>query len=223
MKKKSKPESPTKDHAEILKRFYHEQEKKSQLFSGLKLGETLRRLRVKQDLSGAELCRRSGGLDPRTLVAIEKGRIKNPSLESLQKLAAGLGCLVKDIFAACETGLQQNYQVGSQKGAFQFEFPETGLKIISATPFRSPFFCGKLILAPKGHISGDLLKSPFPVFLEIVLGKVELTLEDQTLTLKEGENVFFNGGFSYALKNLLNRETVIWCVTASFSSRKGEA
>ncbi|MBI3999608.1 MAG: helix-turn-helix domain-containing protein, partial [Candidatus Omnitrophica bacterium] len=203
--------------------FLHEQEKKSESFSGLKLGETLRRLRERQGLSGAELCRRSGGLDPRTLVAIEKGRIKNPSIESLQKLASGLGCLVKDIFAACEMELEQNYWIGSQKGAFQFEFPKAGLKIISATPFRAPFFCGKLILAPKGYVSADLLKSPFPVFLEIVLGKVEFTLEKQTLTLKEGENVFFDGGFGYALRNLLNRETVIGCVTASFSSPKSEA
>ncbi len=178
------------------------------------IGETIRWLREKQGLTGAELCRRSGGLDPRTLTAIEKGRIRNPSLDKLQKIARGLGCLVKDLFGLMEMRVERNYRRGTQKGAFQMEVPELGMRVISATPPIGDFFCGKLTLSPQRKIDGKLLIRHAPVFLEVVLGRLEIQIEAELVNLKEGENLFFNGGFRHSIRNPLNRESTAWLVMA---------
>ena len=178
------------------------------------LGKKIRELREKCSLTGVELCRRSKGVDPRTLSAIEKGRIRNPSLETLQEIAGGLGCLVRDFFTQAEMDLDRNYHVGSQKGVFQMEFPKIGLKVVSATPPIPEFFCGKLILSPQRKVNGDLFSRRAPLFLEVVIGRVEFGIEDQTVTLKEGENLFFHGGLRHFFRNTLNRESALWLMTA---------
>ena len=60
----------------------------------LDIGQAVRRLREEKGLSGAELCRRGKGIDPKTLVALEKGRIRNPSIVTLEALAKGFGMTV---------------------------------------------------------------------------------------------------------------------------------
>ena len=196
-------------------------EKKSKAREKLDVGKAIRELREKKGLSGAELCRRSGGVDPATLSAIEKGRIRNPSLDLLQEISRGLGCLVRDLFTLAEMGIDRNYYFGSQKGAFQIEFPKVGLKIVSATPPTAEFFCGKLILGPQRKVAGDLLQCPAPIFLEVVMGQIEFGIEGERMVLKEGENIFFNGGLHHFLRNTSSRESALWLVTApSFFTRR---
>lgn len=178
------------------------------------LSENIRKLREKALLSGADLCRASGKLDPRTLSAIEKGRIRNPSLDTLQALAKGLGCLVRDLFTETELELTRNFYLGSQKGVFQMDFPALGLKVVSATPPIPQFFCGKITLSRQKKIAGELINRPTPIFVETVMGKVEFEVEGRVVILKEGENLFFNGGFRHSFKNLLARESTFWLVTA---------
>ena len=181
----------------------------------LMIGKTILKLREKAGLTGAELCRRSGSLDPRTLNAIERGRIRNPSLDSLQRIAKGLGCLVRDLFTHAEMEMDLNFYKGSPKGVFQIEFPKLGLKVVSVTPPNPHFFCGKVILAPKRKASGGLLANSSPVFIEVIMGRVEFSVEAEVVTLTEGENLFFNGGLRHSFRNLLNRESTLWLMTAT--------
>ena len=178
------------------------------------LGKNIRELRERAEISGAELCRRSGGMDPRTLNAIEKGRIRTPSIEILQAVAGGLGCLVRDLFTQAELKLDQNYHVGSAKGTFQMEFPREGVKIVSLIPAIPQFFCGKVILTPRGKVQGELPVRSCPVFIEVLIGKAEFWIEGEKVTLKEGENLLFNGGLGHRIQNPLSRECVLWMVTA---------
>lgn len=180
----------------------------------MRLGLTIRKLRERRGLSGAELCRRGRGIDPRTLNAIEKGRIRNPSLEHLERIAKGLGCLVSDLFSRAEVDLKRNYARGTSKGVFQMEFAKWGLKVVSATPPIPEFFCGKLILAPQRKVPGELLNRPSPLFLEVVIGRIEIAVENEAVTLSEGENLYFNGGLRHSFRNILNRESALWFVTA---------
>lgn len=189
-------------------------ERKDRSGEEMRLGLTIRELREKAGLSGAELCRRSGGIDPRTLNAIERGRIRNPSLANLQRIAKGLRCLVNELFIQAEMRLDRNYHRGSPKGIFQMEFPKWGLKVVSATPVIPEFFCGKLILAQQRKVTGELLARPSPVFLEVVIGRIEVTVEGESVILNEGENLFFNGGLRHSFRNVLNRESTLWLVTA---------
>jgi transcriptional regulator with XRE-family HTH domain len=180
----------------------------------MRLGEAVRRLREKTHISAAELCRRSGIIDPRTLSAVENGRIRSPSLGTLEGIAKGLGCLVSDLFTQAE--LQQGVVLsrGSQKGVFQMEFPKLGLKVVSATPPIADFFCGKLILAPLRKVSGNLPWSSHPLFFDVVIGRIEFEVGGEKTVLKEGENLFLRGGVAHTITNVLNRESALWFVTA---------
>lgn len=178
----------------------------------LSIGQTIVRLRERADLSAVELCRRSGSVDPKTLNAIEKGRIKNPSLGSLQGIAKGLGCLVRDLFSEAEIEQESNFFRGSQKGFFHMEFPGQPVKVVSATPPNAPFFCGKLIFGAKRRVDGDLLGHPQSILVEVVMGQLEVSVEDKPVLLKEGENLFFSGSFRYGFRNPLSREATTWLV-----------
>ena len=204
---------PTNFYAAVGKDLRRQAEK-GETQEEIRIGEAIRKLREKAGLTGAELCRRSGGMDPRTLTAIEKGRIRNPSIESLQGIAKGLGCLVRDVFTRAEMALDRNYYFGSQKGVYQMEFSKLGLKVVSATPPIPQFFCGKFILAPRQIVAGELFKRTAPLFLEVVMGQVEFGIEGEKLTLKEGENLLFNGGLRHSFRNTLNRESTLLIVTA---------
>jgi len=129
----------------------------------LELHRTIRDLRSRKGLSGIDLCRRAGDLDAKTLTAVEKGRIRNPSIKTLLSVARGLGVTVGDLFHQAEIRLDRNLYSGSQKGAFQMEFPQWGVRIVSFTPLIHDFFCGKLILAPKRKITEAVLHHPLPL------------------------------------------------------------
>ena len=180
----------------------------------LLLGKKIRELRERVGMTGAELCRRSGNIDPRTLNAIEKGRIRTPSIETLQAIAGGLGCLVRDLFTQAELQLEQNYHIGMPKGSFQMDFPKQGMRIISLIPVIPQFFCGKMILAPHGRVQGELPVRSCPVFIEVLMGKVEFWIEGEKAVLKEGENILFNAGLEHRIENPLTRECVLWMVSA---------
>ena len=94
------------------------------------------------------------------------------------------------------------------------DFPKRGVKIISLIPAISQFFCGKMILAPQGEVEGELPVRSFPLFVEVVMGQIEFWIENERVVLKEGENLLFNGGLQHRIKNPLNRESVLWIVTA---------
>ena len=180
----------------------------------IELGVTVRRLRQEKKITGVELCKRAGGLDPRTLTAVEKGRIQNPSIKTLQAISKGLGITVSDIFRQAETGGQRHFYLGSQKGAYQIDFPWWGLKMVSFTPLLKDFFCGKILLGPKKRLDQTLLKHSMPIFVAVLVGRFEVTVEWHRFELKEGENLFFNGILRHSFYNPLHRESVLLLMTA---------
>ena len=94
------------------------------------------------------------------------------------------------------------------------EFPNWGLKVVSATPPIPEFFCGKFILAPQRKVAGELVSRPSPLFVEVAIGRIEVEVEEETVSLKEGENLSFNGGLRHSFRNTLSRESTLWLVTA---------
>lgn len=175
---------------------------------------TVRQMRQSKKLTGAELCKRAGDLDPRTLTALEKGRIKNPSIATLKSVSRGLGVTISDIFREAEIQTDHHFYAGSQKGFCQIDFHLAGIKVVSFTPFIKDFFCGKLIMGPRKKLDQTLLKHPLPLFVSVLVGRVEIEVEKRRLSLREGENLFFNGILKHSFYNPLERESVLWMVTA---------
>lgn len=183
----------------------------------INLSEAIKKIRIKKQISGVELCRKTGNkLDPRTLTAVEKGRIKNPSIQTLQIIASGLGVTVSDLFKTAEMNFPSHFFLGTgtQKGSCTVEFHRQGIKLVSFTPLIRDFFCGKLIFESRKKLEGSLLGNFFSMYLSVLVGRFEVTVEDRKVTLKEGENLFFNGLFNHSLQNISQREGALLLVTA---------
>lgn len=180
----------------------------------LDIGRTVRSLREAKGMTGARLCRAAKDLDPRTLTAVEKGRIRNPSVKTLSSVARGLGMSVSELFRRAEARLERNLSFGNQKGTFSIDFPAKGVKITAFTPLVRDFFCGKMILAPRTRIDESILKHKAYWFVSGLLGRIEVTVEGEHFSITEGQNLFFNGFLRHSFYNPLHRESAILTVTA---------
>lgn len=178
------------------------------------INATIRQLRKEKGLSGVDLCRAAGDLDPRTLTALEKGRIKNPSIKTLTSVARGLGIPLSHIFRHAEIQKDHYLYAGTQKGYYQMEFPWLRLKIVSFTPFVRDFFYGKLIFSGRCRLEHTFLPQEKPIFVSVLVGRMEIRVENKVYHLKEGQNLFFNGALNHVFQNPLYREAVLMMITA---------
>lgn len=199
---------------EIMGQEIQERIRKSLAAEKIDINQAVRRIREEKALSGVALCERAGDLDPKTLTALEKGRIRNPSIKTLHAVSRGLGLTVSELFSHAEMGIDRHFYLGSQKGMFQIDFTGAGVKVISFTPFIKEFFCGKFIFAARQSLNETLLKHPRPIFVSTLIGRFEIVVEDRRITLREGENFFFNGILRHTFRNPMQRESVLWMVTA---------
>lgn len=153
-------------------------------------------------------------MDPRLLNAVEKGRIKSPSLQTLTALSRALGITLADFFTAVELEREDSFFAGSQKGNFTLEFQAAGARVVSFTPFIKNFFCGKIMLGPKKKFDQRLLRHAHPQFVSVILGRFEIQVGTRRVSLREGENLFFNGAIKHVIANPLHRESVLMLMTA---------
>lgn len=177
------------------------------------LGALIRSLREEKKMSGAELCRQAG-MDPRLLNALEKGRIRNPSIDTLARLSRILTVTLADFFVTAESRREECFSAGGQRGNFSMEFPSCGARLVSFTPFIREFFCGKIFLGPKKKLDQQLLKHPYPQFISVMLGQFQVEAGGRKVHLREGQNLFFNGALKHTIANPLHRESVLMIVTA---------
>jgi transcriptional regulator with XRE-family HTH domain len=180
----------------------------------LDVGQIVRRLRLEKGLSGAELCRRGKGIDPKTLVALEKGRIRNPSMVTLEALAKGFSMSVSDLFRRAEFDQRDYFSLGSQKGLFKMDLLPQGIQLISFTPLMEEFFCGKMILEGQKHFDEKLfgVDGAGAFFIMTLIGQFEGEIEGRRVTLKEGDNLYFFGGMKFRLVNALQRNSTLLLV-----------
>src|SRR3989338_6492999 len=95
--------------------------------STLSPGTAIRRRRELLGWKAIELSRRSG-LNPRTLDAIEKGRIESPSIRNLESVARALNVSVAALFSGAKSDLDRVFIGGNQKGQHTLEFPKNGFR-----------------------------------------------------------------------------------------------
>lgn len=169
------------------------------------LGRTIRELRVKRGLAQIELAKKTG-IDPRTMAAIENGRIVTPSLASLKQIAACLDTPLKNLFGRAEAQAPGSFFIVNQRGEYTLEWPRQKFRIVSYLPKTSPFFAGKIILESRGLCDSQALPFVGQVFLQVIFGKMQLVLEGNEHYLKEGQNILFDGRLSYAFSNPTLRE-----------------
>ena len=180
----------------------------------LEIGSVVRSLRKERGLSGVKLCRRGKGIDPKTLTALEKGRIRNPSIATLEALAKGFGMTVSDLFRQAEFDQRDYFSLGSQKGLYKIDLPSQGIQLISFTPLMEEIFCGKMILEGQKRFDEKLFTGGGAFFIMTLIGQFEGKVEDRKVTLKEGDNLYFWGGMRFHLANALQRNSTLLLVTS---------
>lgn len=181
--------------------------------AGLDIGAAVLKIRQEKGLSGAELCRRTRNLDPKTLTAVEKGRIRNPSIATLQALAEGFGSTVSDIFRQAEVLDERYFRFGTQKGFYKMDFSARGLQVVSFTPVSGDFFCGKVILEGEKSLDDSLFARPGVFFVMVIVGHVEGEVDGKKFSLREGENLYFYGGLRFYFQNPAQRSASLFLVT----------
>lgn len=194
----------------------------------LEIGPVVRRLREERGMSGVELCRRGKGIDPKTLVALEKGRIRNPSIATLEALARGFGMTVSDLFRRAEFDQRDYFSLGSPKGLYKIDLPSQGIQLTSFTPLMEELFCGKMILEGQRKFDEKLFggERPGAFFIMTLIGQFEGEVEGRKVILKEGDNLYFYGGMKFYLANALQRNSALLliavpsCLKAQWAFRK---
>ena len=189
-------------------------EKKKTLVRPLEIGPMIRGLRKERGLSGVEFCRRGKGIDPKTLTALEKGRIRNPSMVTLEALAKGFGMSVSDLFRRAEFDQRDYFSLGSQKGLYKIDLPSQGIQLISFTPLMEELFCGKMILEGQKQFDQKLFgrDGAGAFFFMTLIGQFEGEIEGRKVALKEGDNLYFYGGMKFHLANALLRNSTLLLV-----------
>ena len=210
------PKHPRKSRPfyKILETTVRREARKGAAREPVNLSSTIVQLRKQQKLSATQLCEKAGTLNVKTLSAIETGRIKNPSIQTLKSLARGLGITISDLFRFVEIQDNCNLYLGNQKGFSQIDFPSFGIKAISFTPFVDDFFCGKLIIGGHKKLDRVILKHSAPVYISVLVGRIQGQVGDQPLLLKEGDNVFFNSILEHTFYNPIEKEAAILLITA---------
>ncbi len=186
--------------------------KKDRTLRPLSIGQIVRRLREEKGMSGVELCRRGKGIDPKTLVALEKGRIRNPSIATLEALAKGFRMTVSDLFRQAELDQREYFSLGSQKGICKIDLPSQGIQLVSFTPLMEELFCGKMILEGQKCFDEKMLGGGGAFFIMTLIGQFEGEIEGRKVALKEGDNLYFYGGMKFHLANTLQRNSTLLVV-----------
>ncbi|HNV86575.1 MAG TPA: XRE family transcriptional regulator [Candidatus Omnitrophota bacterium] len=177
------------------------------------IGRLLRELRKKTGLTQKSAAEKSG-ISPKTLAAMETGRIQNPTLLNLRNLAETFGLSLQNLFGLFEAGQKNHFFIGSQAGEFSADYPKQKIRVISYLDRSAPLFVGKIILGSKGVLNGKTVSLPKQVFVQIMLGKLNFSLEEKEFFLKEGQIVYFDGRLNYQFTNPLLREATALMITA---------
>lgn len=185
------------------------QKKKNDVAPGL----VIRTKREGLGWKGVELARRSG-LNPRTLDAIEKGRIESPSLKNLEAVAHALGISVAALFVENKTEGDGFFIGGNQKGQHTIEFPKAGFRIVSYTPIVPNLFIGKVIVKGETRIEHRILPTAGTIFVQAIMGKISIHFEGKDYLIREGNYAFFEGCFQHYFYNSHYKESTFFLITS---------
>lgn len=176
-------------------------------------GQVIRRRRQFLGWKAVELARKSG-INPRTLDAIEKGRIESPSLRNLESISRSLGISTASLFSTSEENHDLFFLGGNQKGQSLLEFPKYGFRVVCYTPFVPNFFIGKVIVQGETKIERKVLPTSGMVFVQTIMGKLCVQFDGKEQFIREGNYAVFDGTFVHSFSNPQFKETTFLIVTS---------
>ncbi len=176
-------------------------------------GQVIRRQRELLGWRAVELARKAE-INPRTLDAIEKGRIKSPSLHNLESISSALGISTASLFSKSEENTDLFYLGGNQKGQHAIEFGKHGFRVVCYAPLISNLFVGKIIVQGETKIDHKILPTSGMIFVQTIMGKLSVQFDGKEQLIKEGSYAFFDGYFPHYFYNPQFKECTFFLVTA---------
>ena len=180
--------------------------KTNKAFKFQPIGFLIREIRLRQRRKARDVAKRIG-IDPRALNAIEKGRIRNPSLDRLAEISDALGMSLTQLLTLYEGKKPGRFAEGNSIGEFTMNYGKKGFRLISYTPPIREMFCWKMILSGKKQIDPAKFSLPVMIFIQIIIGKLIVTYQDREIVLKEGKTLLLNGAFDFGFYNPTQRDT----------------
>jgi len=191
--------------------------KVDQVFQPLKLGERVKSIRLQQKWTLDEASRRSG-LAKSTLSKIENEQI-SPSFEVVQKLAAGLGIDVPQLFVSPREPLVSGRRSLTRQGegriqptpTYEHELLATELSNKKMVPFKTT------IKARAFEDFEDWIRHSGEEFLLVLSGKLRFYSEFyEPLSLVEGDSLYYDAGMGHICVSESEQDAIIlWVTTPS--------
>lgn len=183
---------------------------RTELEEGLKIGETIRRLRELKGWSREKLAEEAG-ISSATIYKLEQNMM-TPTITTLLKVARALR---KDIKEFLRTSIEEKgWVVTKHNRRLTLNTHELGFRIEKISgEFEDKKLEGIIMKIKKGVSSGEeLLKHRGEEIHFIIKGKMEYTMENQSITLEEGDAIHFRGDIPHRWKNIGNGEALVLIV-----------
>lgn len=182
-------------------------------------GEVIRERRQLLGWKAVDLAKRAG-VNPRTVNAVEKGRIRTPSLKNLESMSRVLGISLASLFSNNREENGSIFFSAGQKGHHTLDFKKEGFRVICYTPLVplvSDVFIGKVIVSGETEIKHEALPTRGMIFVQAIIGKLGLRFDGAEHLIREGNYVFFDGRFRHSFFNpQFREETFLLMTTPSF-------
>lgn len=188
-----------------------------QVFQPLKLGERVRNIRLRQKWTLDEASRRSG-LAKSTLSKIENEQI-SPSFDVVQKLAAGLGIDVPQLFVATHEPLVSGRRSLTRQGGgcihptptYEHELLASEISNKKMVPFKTT------VKARAFEDFDDWIRHSGEEFLLVLSGRVRFFSEFyQPLSLLEGDSLYYDAGMGHICVSESEQDArIMWVCTPS--------
>lgn len=173
----------------------------------MNFGKIIKELRLQHNMTLRDLAKLSG-CSISFLSQLERDLI-SPTVASLRKIADALGVTITSFFDNDETEkdsvvVRKNERVrlGSKASKVTYE----SLKPRGANSVLEPLYH----ILEKGAYSGDDYNVHLgEEFVFVMKGQVEITLDNRTMVLSEGDSAVYNSNIPHRWKNTFDGETIL--------------
>lgn len=164
------------------------------------MSSLIRVLREDKGISQRRLSQLSG-ISRGRLQRLENGQFATATYAELEKIAKALDLDVGKIFRASHPASDSVYQGKLGENFFHYQDPNGGCSVISQGPPQGDVFMVKVILSGRKSIPSRELPPADTVFLQAVIGAIQVFVDDKPYDIPEGDHLIFSAKPSYSLYN----------------------
>lgn len=183
--------------------------------AGSPIGSRLRTLRSENNLTILELAAKSG-VSAGMISQIERSN-SNPSVKTLQRLAAAFDLNIWEFLEGPQERSKSNVPsfVRRKSQRPRIVLGETRLVKELLSPRHDENLRFMFVTMPPGSFTEEVLIGAGQKAGYVVTGTADLTVDDSSVTLKEGDSFQFNSEAPHRIANNSNRDAkVLWIISS---------